>query len=262
MIEKIYSLYAYLFCRRVFKKFNELMYQLSLRGLGVLNYKGDYLVGEKQWLKQYLRNKNNPVVMDVGANVGRYSFDALEINKNSRIIAFEPHPKTYNKLVNNVQNNNFKAYNFAVGNSDGKIKLYDYDNNDGSSHASLHEDVIKDLHQGSAISHDVDIITLSSFFEKRNISSIDLLKIDTEGNEFDVLKGAGQYLKDNKIKAIHFEFNEMNIISKTSFKDFLDFLPNYDMYRILAGGQLLKIEKYSPVLCEIYAFQNIVAILK
>lgn len=54
----------------------------------------------------------------------------------------------------------------------------------------------------------------------------------------------------------------MNIVSKVSFKDFWDYLKEYEFYRILPGGELLKIKNYSPIGCEIYAFQNIVALLK
>jgi hypothetical protein len=54
----------------------------------------------------------------------------------------------------------------------------------------------------------------------------------------------------------------MNIVSKSTFKDFWDFLSGYNFYRLLPGGALLPIEDYSPILNEIYAFQNIIAILK
>ncbi len=122
--------------------------------------------------------------------------------------------------------------------------------------------MIKDLHKGNPISHTVDIIKLDNFVLEQNLSVIDLLKIDTEGNEFKVLLGCINALQDKRIKAIHIEFNEMNIVSKVSFKDFWDLLRNYDFYRILPGGGLLPIKNYSPIVCEIYAFQNIVAILK
>jgi hypothetical protein len=45
------------------------------------------------------------------------------------------------------------------------------------------------------------------------------------------------------------------------FKDSWDFLPNYDFYRMLPDG-LVKIENYSPIFCEIFAYQNIVAKLR
>jgi len=67
--------------------------------------------------------------------------------------------------------------------------------------------------------------------------------------------------KAGKIKAIHFEFNEMNLASRTCFRDFWSLLSNYDFFRLLSSG-MIKIDKYSPVQTEIFAYQNIVAILK
>jgi len=262
MLNLIYKVYAYVFGRVVFRKLNMFLYQIALRGLGILNYQGKYLTGEKGWLKKYLKNKKNPIILDVGANIGSYSKDVLESNKNSLVFAFEPHPKTYQNLVSNIQNTRFKAFNFGVGDETGKLELYDYDTKDGSSHASLYKDVIKDLHKGNPISHVVDIIKLDNFLSEQNISTIDLLKVDTEGNEFKVLLGCLKTLKEKKIKAIHLEFNEMNIISRVNFKDFWDLLSDYQFHRILPGGELLPIKNYSPTICEIYAFQNIIAILR
>ena len=262
MFSFIYKVYAYIFGRSIFGKINMFLYQLSLRGLGVLNYQGEYLIGEKNWLNNYLKNKKNSIVLDVGANVGNYSKDILESNKDSIVYAFEPHPKTYKNLVSNISNSRFKGFNLGVGDENGKLELFDYDTKDGSSHASLYKDVIKDLHKGNPISHEVDIIKLDEFLQEQKILNIDLLKIDTEGNEFKVLLGCIDTLREKRIYAIHMEFNEMNIISRVSFKDFWDLLSDYEFYRILPGGGLLPIKNYSPITCEIYAFQNIVAILK
>lgn len=262
MLSLVYKIYGYLFAKPIFRKLNMFLYHISLRGLGILNYENDYLSGEKAWLKNYLKNKKNPIVLDVGANVGNYSKYIFKFNGNAKVFAFEPHPKNFQKLISNINEKNFKAYNVGVGGIEEKFELFDYDTKDGSSHATLYKDVIKDLHKGNPISHTVNIIKLDEFISNENLEEIDLLKIDTEGNEFKVLLGCLNHLKSKKIEAIQIEFNEMNIISKVSFKDFWDLLEDYDFYRILPGGALMPIKNYSPINCEIYAFQNIVAILK
>lgn len=262
MLDNIYKVYSYLFARNIFRKWNVFLYHLSLRGLGILNFQGEYFTGERGWLKKYLKNKKDPIILDIGANVGNYSKDIISYNGACSIFAFEPHPITYKQLISNVTSENFKSFNVGVGNENGTLELYDYDTKDGSQHASLYKDVIKDLHKGNPVSHSVKIIVLDDFLISQNIKEIDLLKIDTEGNEFNVLLGCKEFLKNRKVKAIHFEFNEMNIVSKVSFKDFWDYLKDYEFYRILPGGELLKIKNYSPIGCEIYAFQNIVALLK
>ena len=53
------------------------------------------------------------------------------------------------------------------------------------------------------------------------------------------------------IRTIQFEFNEMNIISHATFKDFWDILRGYHFFRLLPGGRLMPIVVYRPLLCEI-----------
>lgn len=125
----------------------------------------------------------------------------------------------------------------------------------------MYKEVIEGIHKSRAVKHDIKVIRLDNFLEEHSIDSIDLLKIDTEGNELNALKGLGNWISQGKIKAIHFEFNEMNVISRSFFKDFWDILPNYYFFRMVRDG-LVPIEQYNPVDCEIYAFQNIVALIK
>jgi len=75
-----------------------------------------------------------------------------------------------------------------------------------------------------------------------------------------VLRGGIKTLKKKKIKAIHFEFNEMNVVSRCFFRDFWKILDQYKFYRLLPNG-MLEIRNYTPLSCEIFAYQNIVAIL-
>lgn len=258
----ILKLYTFLFARTCFRKLNLLLFNLGMRGLGVLNYQNNKVSGESRFLSDYLKGKKNCIVFDVGANVGAYSKELIRINKDVKIHAFEPHPITFQKLAGTFhQVHNVSVYKNAMGSEAGRLKLYDYDAKDGSSHASLFQAVIEDMHHSTSIAHEVRVITLDSYIEENGVSKVDLLKIDTEGNELNVLKGGAESISAGKIKAIHFEFNEMNVISRVFFKDFWDLLPGYTFYRMLPDG-LLSIDRYSAHICEIFAYQNVVAIQK
>jgi FkbM family methyltransferase len=257
----ILRIYRRLFARKVFRRLNLLLYHCSLRGLGVLNYESDASSGETRFLESWLSGRERRVVFDVGANVGNYSKEILRIDPAATVYAFEPHPKTFERLVSEVHSQNFHANNCGVGEEPGTLLLYDYASEDGSQHASLYRGVIEDLRNKRSVEHKVAIIALQDFLDERSIGAIDLLKIDTEGNELNVIKGLGKYLSEGRVKAIHFEVNEMNVISRTYFKDFWQLLPNYSFYRMLPHG-LLPIAEYSPVDCEIFAYQNIVAFLR
>ena len=257
-----FKTYAFLFGRRFLLKSNQIINQLSLRSIGILNSQNSYLSGEKAWLQKQIGEKDSILILDVGANVGNYSKEILKINSKAIIYAFEPHPETYELLKKNIVVNNCLTFNFGVGDRREELMLYDYESESGSEHASLYKAVIEDLRNKPSISNKVQIIKLDDFLAEQKIEYVDLLKIDTEGNEYKVLLGAQDYLLNNRIAAIQFEFNEMNVISRTFFKDFWDLLPNYNFFRLLPGGGLLHIKEYSPVNCEIFAFQNIVATLK
>ena len=259
MKRKMAHLWAYLFAFPWFFNLNKALFYLSLRGIGILNFdsESEYLSGEFDWLRRYLSHIEIPVIFDVGANIGTYSSNILSMYPKAKIYAFEPHPKSFDQLKNDKR---LQSFNKAIGDQLKQIQLYDYRNKDGSSHASLYKAAIEDLRNESSVCHTVDVTTLDEFCLEHQVQDIDLLKIDTEGNELRCLLGAKKLLQKGSIKAIQFEFNEMNIVSKSTFKDFWDLLRDFKLYRLLPGGRLLEIKEYSPVYCEIYAYQNIVAL--
>ena len=252
--------YANLFARKRFVRLNRFLYQLALRGLGVLNYQNDVVSGEDHFVRELLRGIAKPVVLDVGANRGDYSLLVLAANPNARILAFEPHPETFRALSKHVVPRGVEVINAACGKASGHMVLYDY-LSQGSSHASLYEGVIEEIHHRNAQAINVEVLDLDTFASEHGIEKIDLLKIDTEGHELEVLGGANRLIEEGRIRAIQFEFNEMNVISRTFFRDFYNRLPGYVLHRMLRDG-LIPLPEYSSALCEIFAFQNIAAILR
>lgn len=256
----LYKLYRRLFGGRRFFRLNRFLFQCALNGMGFFICESGEN-GESFFLSKFLREKTSNVVFDVGANVGKYSAEVFKISPNSTVYAFEPHPETFKKLSAAIHSARFYPQNIAVGKEPGKLPLYDYQDGDGSSHASLFQTVIEDFRGQKSVCHQVAVITLSDFLKENNILSVDLLKIDTEGNEMSVIQGALDFLRYGTIRAIQFEFNEMNVASRTFFLDFWKALPGYYFYRILPDG-LVHMPSYSSTFCEIFAFQNIVALAK
>jgi FkbM family methyltransferase len=251
--------YASLFARKRFFRLNKFLFQLSLRGLGILNYKNETASGEEHFLRERLRGSVKPVVFDVGANRGDYSLAVLAANPGAQLFSFEPHPETFRRLSENLGQRAVQMINAACGKTKGEMVLYDH-STEGSTHASLYRDVIEELHHQQSQGQTVEVIDLDSFTNEHGIDFIDLLKLDTEGHELEVLGGAQRLLREGRVGAIQFEFNEMNVISRSFFKDFYIALPGYRLHRMLRDGLIL-LPEYSPTFCELFSFQNVVALL-
>jgi FkbM family methyltransferase len=157
----------------------------------------------------------------------------------------------------------FHAYNLGCAAEPGQLILYDYRAGDGdgggSTHASLsHGAIVRGSDQPTSETP-VEVVTLDNFCRQMNISNIRLLKIDTEGFELEVLKGAKDLISRQAIEIVQFEFNEMNPYTRVFLRDFIEILPGYRLYRLLPAG-LLPLEPYVPLEHELFAFQNVIAV--
>ena len=256
------AIYRIIFLRKAFFKLNRMLFGLSLRGLGILNYENDALSGEEYFLNKMSDLFEDAVAIDIGANKGDYSNTIRKLSPRAKIYAFEPHPKTFEQLQFSADKHNYMALNLACSDIAGKLKLYDYQGDQsGSEHASLYQDVIEKIHKGSSAEWDVDVTTIDRFVQEEGINKISLLKIDTEGNELKVLLGAKQCVEANLIDVIHLEFNEMNVVSRVFMKDIYEALDNYLFYRLLPDG-LVPLGEYTSIYWEIFGYQNIIAVNK
>lgn len=254
-------IYRKLFARPQFYRLNRALFQLSLRGLGVLNYSDDDASGERYLLRRLLPQLivgSDAIILDVGANIGDYSCALHESFPTALIHTFEPHPLNFAQLERRLSSPVFEHHKVAVGDAPGKFTLYDRADFKGSPHATLHRSVISEIHRQADVGCEVEVIRLDTFFTQRGIEAIDFMKVDTEGNELAVLKGCERYIEQGRFKCIQFEFNEMNIMSKVFFRDFRKLLRGYELYRLLPKG-LLPLDE-SPLMTEIFAFQNVIAL--
>lgn len=256
------ALYVHLFCHAKMRRINENIAKLGLKGLGLLSSHDDQRNnGELFFLKKVIQTYKIKSIFDVGANQGNYAKLCLDLGFDGNIYCFEPHPKTFEILTKTLKNTTAKFFSLGFSNAEGIATIYDHQESDGSEHASLYEEVIQSIHGHKAVQHEIVLTTIDAFVEKNKIEHIGLLKIDTEGNEFNILVGAEKTLRNAKIDVIHFEFNEMNIVSKAFVKNFLTILPNYTLYRLLPKG-FLEITYEKPLLYELFTYQNIIAVRK
>lgn len=133
-------------------------------------------------------------VVDVGANIGAFSLYQAMVKHAELVIAFEPSPQTFPRLAKNVEINglkNVRVVNAAVGEKEGVMSF-----SDGLMSVNGRVSEFGPLK--------VPCVTLDA--ELFNIPSIDILKIDTEGYETHVLKGASETLKKTKRIAVELHY--------------------------------------------------------
>lgn len=170
--------------------------------------------------------KKDLTVVDIGAHIGLYAVLAAEkVGNAGRVIAVEPAPKNYQRLRENILINNFSnvtGINMALSDHTGLEKLYIASL---SICNSLNPDVVPS--QKSATSYvEVKVGTLDDLLKNVNIKKIDVLKIDAEGAELQILKGAQETLKNNPnlkivVASYHYpdEVKEVqNFLEKREFK--------------------------------------------
>lgn len=265
LIETAMTPALYLLNRPSLARFNQLIHEFALRCNGIGNNvegASSLTRAEERFLDSTKSFFANGLVLDVGANAGDYARHIRSLAPAARIIAFEPHPRTFGQLQQAAAAASFEALNMAMSDTPGTAQLYDFPDHDGSTQASLDSRVIM-LHGGQVpVAHDVACTTLDAFAAEAGLAVIDLLKIDTEGFDLNVLRGALQLLEQKRIRMIHFEFIGSNIVRRVNMHDFFGVFDGcgYDMFRICLNGELLPLGPYSPKFHEIFVRHNLVAL--
>lgn len=134
-------------------------------------------------------------VVDVGANVGAFSLYQAIAKHAEHVIAFEPSPQVFTRLAKNIEINglkNVRVVNAAVGDQPGELSF-----SEGRMSANC-----RVSETGST---KVACVRLDD--ELKDVPSIDILKIDTEGYEINVLRGASETLKKTRRVALELHYS-------------------------------------------------------
>ncbi len=199
------------------------------------NEKINFILFDNEYISNYIYDNNSfyelenleilnylpleeGVFLDIGANIGNHTLYFSKILKRD-VYAFEPVRENYNLLRKNILINdlkNIKTFNIALGMCNSKVTLrQNYQDNSGTWE-------IVDY------TGDIDIIPLDDININKKIS---YMKIDVEGHELEVLKGAINTIKTN-LPLLSIEFHSGN-----KFKELKDFLSTLGYVEILVLGR-------------------------
>lgn len=152
--------------------------------------------------------EGNMVIFDVGANIGYYSIVAAGKLKNNGVIyAFEPASTPFNQFQLNIQINaiqNIELFQLGVADKSGEVNFNvcedDAYNSIGSSPMSTIKQSLK-----------INVVSIDEFCENKNIKHIDIMKIDTEGAEYLILKGGKNIFSSSNAPILFCEYNKSTI---------------------------------------------------
>src|SRR5215212_10574855 len=196
-------------------------------------------IREDEIIEQFLP-KQGDIVVDIGAHIGHYTLIASKrVGTNGKVVAIEAHPGNFEMLNRNIKLNqlaNVISLNYAVYSKETKIKLYLPDEESGyTMHHSIMSDYIftkyKDKTEDKFVETNAN--TLDYLLQLKGITDVNWVKIDVEGAEFEVLKGANKILSDSKDIALLIEVHGKNtyepiIESLRSYNFKIDFEKTYE----------------------------------
>jgi FkbM family methyltransferase len=153
------------------------------------------------------------VFIDVGAHVGKYTvIMAKKLKDAGTVLTFEPHPVNFRYLIINLSLNkvsNVLPFNMACYSCDGYLDLYI------ARESGLHSLVLP----RSECKIRVKTCTLDSIIEKLHVDNVRLIKIDVEGAEIEVIKGAIKTIvKHHPTIIVEVQFSNIAEFVKLMFK--------------------------------------------
>ncbi|MBD3760735.1 FkbM family methyltransferase [Rhizorhabdus sp.] len=163
-------------------------------------------------------------IFDIGANVGDWSkalFDQIggEPARRVHLHAFEPVDGTRSRLKANLSRYagrfDVNLHAPAISDKTGIARMHIVE--DGSGQNSIH-----DLALGTDKTIEIDTITLSEIFDRLGVARSQLVKVDAEGHDVAIIRGARDLLRSGRIDVLQFEYNHAWVFSRSFLKDVFD----------------------------------------
>src|ERR687897_3167498 len=160
---------------------------------------------------EYFRPKEGDIVVDIGAHIGLYTIiSSKRVGANGKVVAIEANPSNFEMLNRNIKVNqltNIISLNNAVYSKETKIKLYLPGEELGHT---TYNTVMSDRAKNEDKFVEVNANTLDYLLQLNEITDVNWVKIDVEGAEFEVLKGASNVLSKSKDIALLIEVHGLD----------------------------------------------------
>ena len=188
-------------------------------GINIANRINQYSNDEPstiEWIKSF---KDNSIFYDIGSNIGGFSFIASLYTKDIKVFSFDPNMENFYAHLSAVKKNKIKnifPLNLALNNIN-EFNYFKYDNTYAGSKGTFGEELKSQLLKSQysnpfkrGISLEVGIlgVSLDSLIYNFNMPIPNYIKIDVDGNDLLVLKGAKKLLNESSLKEIFIEIDD------------------------------------------------------
>src|SRR5215211_1005584 len=197
-------------------------------------------------IERHFTPKEGDVVIDVGAHIGPYTLKASKrVGLNGKIIAIEADPENFDILNRNIQLNkltNVIALNYAAYSKEDKIRLYlpSKEKEEESSYTKYNTIMTERVHNEKKFV-EINANTLDYLLQSNGIKhEVNWIKIDVEGAEYEVLKGAKNIISKSNNISLLVEIH--NLSENTSLNEPIkEFLNSYsfkiDFEKVVSSGE-------------------------
>jgi len=160
--------------------------------------------------------------VDVGANIGDWSARVTRIAPMAVGILFEPNPAAADALRARFSDNKrITIIQAAASNKAGRVRFFQ------EAACGETSSLVPGSSNPNAIQIEVRTISLSETLHEMNWSTVDFVKIDAEGNDFDVLQGAKESLQKRAIRVLQFEYNAAWALNGSTLAKAIRFLDEF-----------------------------------
>jgi len=184
-----------------------------------------FMTGHEDEILPYFKPKSGAIVIDVGAHIGHHTLIAAKrVGPKGKVIAVEADPKNLEILNKNIKLNKFdnvNTINYAVHSKETKIKLYTPEKESGRT---IYNTIMEDRISPEEKFIEVNAKTLDSILQENGIKheQVNWIKIDVEGAELEVLKGAHKILSKSEDIILLIEIHSLNL-----YKNIVKYLEIY-----------------------------------
>jgi FkbM family methyltransferase len=169
-----------------------------------------FMTNHEDDIIEHFTPKQGDIVVDIGAHMGRYTIiSSKRVGTNGKVVAIEAHPGNFEMLNRNIKLNqltNVIPLNYAVYSKETKIKLYVPGEESGYT---VYNTIMSNRTGNEDKFVEVNANTLDYLLQLNQIreEEVNWIKIDVEGAEFEVLKGATNVLSKSKDIALLIEIH-------------------------------------------------------